>query len=249
MTVSRYQYWIDFWKLIHIRDCSLLLLRTPTLISYSILRLYSIKIPGPGGKKKAIKAQWVAEAAASVELPPPRAQPLVSTLKILWVCPKQEVDRTLVSGRYGLTMELALRQFTTKASQCHWLQRDLLLRSCEMTSLASLCWDFRSFGKPQMSQSLRDTGPKEIHTVVVALTPLLSGNPFSRVLRELQAGGNKVSMSSPEPWNMLIKQSFQGEGDVSTMYIVWVNMGINQCNNCCELEQSWKYGSNKRNVT
>lgn len=118
-----------------------------------------------------------------------------------------------------------------------------------MTSLASLCRDFSDFGKPQMSQSLRDTGVKEIHTVVVALTPNLSGNQFSRVSRELQTGGKKVSMSSLEPWNTLMKQSFQGEGDVSTMYILCVNMGIYQCNNCCELEQSWKYGSNKRNVT
>lgn len=91
-----------------------------------------------------------------------------------------------------------------------------------MTSLASLCRDFRGFGKPQM----RDTGAKEIHTVVVALTPNLSGNQFSRVSRELQTGGNKVSMSSPEPWNMLMKQSFQGERDVSAMYILCVNMGI-----------------------
>lgn len=118
-----------------------------------------------------------------------------------------------------------------------------------MTSLASLCGDFRGFGKPQMSQSLIDTGAKEKHTVVVALIPNLSGNQFSRVSRQLQTGGNEVSMSSPEPWNTLMKQSFQGEGDVSAMYILCVNMGIYQSDNCCELQQSWKYGSNKRNVT
>lgn len=104
-----------------------------------------------------------------------------------------------------------------------------------MTSLASLCGDFRGFGKPQMSQSLIDTRAKEKHTVAVALTPNLSGNQFSRVSRQLQTGGNEVSMSSPEPWNTLMKQSFQGEGDVSAMYILCVNMGIYQSNNCCEL--------------